>query len=170
MENRPILIIAAMEDAELGIIKERFDNSKRIENNICTFIEGEMYGCKVVLCASDIGTINAAASLTLAIEKYKPKVIINEGLAGGIGDSVHTGDIVIGIDVINIASYETEKRKLGEGVSEYNELVSFIIGEDNKLIPQMADKRLIEIAKEISKNYGNQTIRFGRTPANSAPR
>lgn len=162
MYKEPILIVAAMEDAELEIIKENLENKKRIEGNICTFIEGEMFENNVVLCVSDIGTINAATCLTYAIEKYKPRVIINQGLAGGIGDNVHTGDIVVGIDTINIASYESEKRKLGEGASGYNELVSFIIGEDNKLVPQKADERLIEIAKEVGKSLNNRTVHFGR--------
>ena len=162
MEDRPILVIAAMEDAELNFLKDQLLSAKRIENKICTFIEGEIFGKNVVLCASNIGTINAAASLTLAIEKYNPKAIINEGLAGGIGNKVHTGDIVVGLDVINITSYESEKRKLGEGINEYNDLVSFIIGEENHLVPQNANSKLIELAKKISLSMEEKQVHFGR--------
>lgn len=162
MKERPILIIAAMEDAELEYLKEKLNNQKKVENNVCTFIEGEMFGKNIVLCASNIGTINAAASLTLAIEKYNPKAIINEGIAGGIGNNVHTGDIVVGIDTINIASYESEKRKLGEGINGYNDLVSFIIGEENHLVPQKADSKLVELARKTEICIENKKIHYGR--------
>ena len=160
--NRPILIIAAMEDAELNILKDKLNNVERIENKVCTFIEGEMFGKQIVLCASDIGLINAAASLTLAIEKYNPIAVINEGLAGGYGENVHTGDIVVGLDAINITSYETDKKKLGEGIRQENELVNFLIDEKNHLVPQNGDKKLIALTKEVVKNMNGQIIHFGR--------
>lgn len=160
--DRPILVIAAMEETELDFLKEKLNNSKRIESKICTFIEGEMYDKSVVLCVSNIGVINAALSLTLAIEKYNPIAIINEGLAGGYGENVHTGDIVIGTEAINITSYEAEKRKIGEGIKQDNELVSFVIGEKNHLIPQNADQKLVETAREIAKSINESTVHFGR--------
>ena len=160
--DRPILIIAAMEDTEMNLLKNKLNNAKRIKNKICTFIEGEMFDNSVVLCTSNIGIINAASSLTLAIEKYNPKIIINEGLAGGYGENVHTGDIVIGTDAININSFETEKRKIGEGMTQEHELVSFLIGEKNHLIPKKADDELIEIAKKLSKKVNGRCIHFGR--------
>ena len=162
MGNRPILIIAAMEDSELEFLEEKLNNAKKIENKICTLYEGEILGNPVVLCASNIGIINAGASLTLAIEKYKPKAIINEGLAGGYGENIHTGDIVIGLDAVNITSYEAEKRRLGEGINEYKDLVNFFIGEENHLAPQKANQKLVELARETEKYLKNKRVHYGR--------
>ena len=162
MKERPVLIIAAMENAELNLIKEKLENSKRIESKICTFIEGNLYGKEVILCASNIGIINAATSLTLSIEKYNPQIIINEGLAGGYGENMHSGDVVIGIDAVNITSYETERKKLNEGIFEKHELVSFTIGEKNHLTPQKADEKLVIHAKKICENMDNSKVHFGR--------
>ena len=80
MQN-PILIIAAMEDKELNYIKTKINNIKKIEFKKFIFYEGEIFGKDIVICASDIWLINAAAATTIAIEKYKPKAIINVGLA-----------------------------------------------------------------------------------------
>lgn len=161
MNDRPILVIAAMEDVELEFLKEKLDNIKEVKNKVCTFYEGEIEKIPVVLCLSDIGVINAAASVTYGIEKYNPKVIINEGVAGGSRKDIRIGDLVVGTEVINISSYETEKRKIGEGIKQEGyELVSFIHKETNRLIPQKANSDLIKIAKEISKNI-SETVHFG---------
>lgn len=153
MNKEPILVIAAMEDRELDYLKEKLENMKIYKHKICTFYEGKMFGKEVVLCFSHVGTINAAASLTLGVEKYNPKIIINEGIAGGLGNNVKSGDIVIGSECIQINSLESKKREKGEGTKlEDYEITTFLYGEDNKLICPKADRSLLEIAKEIDEN------------------
>ena len=156
--RNPILVIAAMEDAELGYLKENLKDLRINKNNICTFYEGKISEKPVVLCSSNIGTINVAASTTLAIEKYNPIAVISEGTAGGYGESIHKGDIVIGTACINITSAKTNKRKSGEGanIEEYK-LTTFICGEDDKLILQKASDYLIEKAKQIKR----ENMHFG---------
>lgn len=156
--EKPILIIAAMEDSELEYLKQKLKNMKMKKNNICTFYEGKIFEEPVVLCCSNVGIINAAASITLGIEKYNPKVIINEGTAGGYGDDVHKGDIVVGTEIINITSLESKSKKKGEGTNlEDYELTTFIYGEKNHLITQKASEELIQKLKNIKR----KNIHFG---------
>lgn len=160
MKERPILVIAAMEDVELENLKEKLNNLKKLENEVCTFYEGEMFENPVVLLASHIGIVNSTAAITLGIEKYNPKIIINEGTAGGYGKNIHIGDIVVGKASVNITSMETAKRKQGEGsnLNSY-ELTTFLRGEENRLVYKNADKSLIEATKKVEYNEGK--VHFG---------
>lgn len=76
-----ILVIAAMEDVELDYLKTKLKNVKEVEYKSFKFFEAEIWEKKVVLCETKVGLINAAVACTLAIEKYKPSMIINEGIA-----------------------------------------------------------------------------------------
>ena len=161
MKKEPILVIASMEDVELNYLKKNLKNMKIEKNNICTFYEGTMFDKDVVLCFSNVGTINAAASITLSVKKYTPKVIINEGIAGGIGENIHVGDIAIGTEVVHINSLESSKRGIGEGTNlDDYEITTFIYGEDNRLICPKSDTKLLELAKKVA-NEVSETTYFG---------
>lgn len=161
MKKEPILVVASMEDVELDYLKEKLEDIKIEKNEICTFYEGTMFGKDVVLCFSNVGTINAAASITFGAKKYAPKVIINEGIAGGVGEKIHVGDIVIGTEVIHINSLESKKRERGEGTNlDDYEITTFIYGEDNRLICPKSDEKLLELAKNVTKEVEEKTY-FG---------
>lgn len=64
-----------------------------------TYVKGRIGNCEVVLMQSGIGKVNAASRLTFLIEREHPDCIINTGVAGGIGDGMHQGDIVVGTEV-----------------------------------------------------------------------
>lgn len=95
--ERNILIIGAMEDVELDYLKSRLNNSKKATYKGFNFYKGMMFEKNIVICSCDVGTINAATAMTIAIEKYNPRVIINNGLAGGYTDEVKKGEIVVRI-------------------------------------------------------------------------
>ncbi len=50
----------------------------------------------IVLAQSGVGKVNAALNTQYIIDTYKPNIIINTGVAGGIADGLDVGDIVIG--------------------------------------------------------------------------
>lgn len=156
--EKPILVISAMEDVELEYLKAKLKNVKIEKNKVCTFYEGEMLEKSVVLCSSEVGIINSASSITLGIEKYTPKAIINQGTAGGYGNKICRGNIVIGTECINIMSMDTKAREKGQGtnIDDY-EITTFIQGENNHLIIQKASDKLIELARKIQ----NENIHFG---------
>jgi len=161
MKKEPILVIASMEDVELDYLKKKLENIKIEKEEICTFYEGTMFGKDVVLCFSNVGTINATACITIGVKKYTPKVIINEGIAGGVGEHIHVGDIVIGTEVIHINSLESGKRGRGEGTNlDDYEITTFIYGEDNRLICPKSDEKLLELTKNVSKEV-EEKMYFG---------
>ncbi len=162
MKETKALVIAAMEDVELNYIKKQLENLKKIEDKICTFYEGIIKGENIVLCESNVGLINTAMSLTHAIEKYKPKVIINEGIAGGCEETIHKKEIIIGTQAINITSIDTTKKNKGEGIDiEGYTLATFKKNDDNnEVIEQKANEKLIELAKKIAGE--DKKIHFGK--------
>ncbi|MCL2088046.1 MAG: 5'-methylthioadenosine/adenosylhomocysteine nucleosidase [Oscillospiraceae bacterium] len=54
----------------------------------------------VVVAESGIGKINSAACTQIMILVFSPDMIINTGVAGGIGDNIKIGDIVVGESVV----------------------------------------------------------------------
>ena len=142
---KKILIISAMADVELNYLIENLQEKQTIETKLCKFYKGKIYENEIILCDSKVGLINNAAATTLAIEKFNPDYIINQGCAGAISRDIHKSDIVIGTDCINITSINTKFKEKGKG---YNlddwELINFVAGEKDRLIPQNGSKELIE--------------------------
>lgn len=93
--ERPILIVAAMEDVELEYLITKLENARKREYKSFKFFEGKINGNEVVICTSNVGLINSGIATTIGIEKYNPRIIINEGVAGGYIETIHKGDIVI---------------------------------------------------------------------------
>lgn len=149
MIKKPIVIIAAM-DVEFQILKSMLKNLKVSKINKYVFYEGTIENYPVVICNCLVMSINAAVATTIAIQKYDPLVIINEGTAGGHGLNIHKGDIVIGENCINILSTGTPVKKKGEGSNTLEwRLTNYIAGEPNRLIYQQANQKLVNLAKSI---------------------
>lgn len=53
-------------------------------------------GKKVHLIQTGIGLVNAASVLTLAVERFRPDVVLSSGSAGGLADGLYIGDVVVG--------------------------------------------------------------------------
>lgn len=94
MKKNPIVVIAAME-VECDFLIEKLNNCKKIKEGYYSFFEGEMNSYPVVVALSDVGIINSAVVTYIAINKYNPIAIINEGTAGAHDRNIHTGDIII---------------------------------------------------------------------------
>lgn len=67
--NKPILIIAAMEDVELDYIESKMEDLNKVKYKGFSFFEGKLLGEDVVLCESKIGLINSAVSVTIRDRK-----------------------------------------------------------------------------------------------------
>ena len=60
-----------------------------------TFYDGVLHNKPVTVVRSGIGKVNASIATTLLIQEFKVDAVINTGSAGGIGEGLHVGDIVI---------------------------------------------------------------------------
>ncbi|MGL4537482.1 MAG: 5'-methylthioadenosine/S-adenosylhomocysteine nucleosidase, partial [Cetobacterium sp.] len=131
-----------------------------------TFWKGNLGKHEVIVSRTEVGLVNAAAATTIGIEKYKPTIIINQGTSGGHDFSLHTGDIVLGTDIINIGAIRTERKE--ESVPEnirdgiFFDVVQRLRDSNNNLVTYKnfsSNSNLIEIAQKTS--YSNGKISLG---------
>lgn len=92
MEKKaPIGIIGAMEVEVNSIIAGLSGGETSITAGL-VFHSGELQGVPVVVAECGPGKVNAAACAQIMILKFCPRLIINTGVAGGVG--VKIGDLV----------------------------------------------------------------------------
>lgn len=59
------------------------------------FWVGHWHGCPVVAVLSRVGKVAAATTATALIEHFGVRAIVLTGVAGGVGDGVRVGDVVV---------------------------------------------------------------------------
>lgn len=59
------------------------------------YYSGKIEGVDVALVQCGIGKVQAGMNTAVLLERFKPDVVINTGSAGGIGDGLKVGDVVI---------------------------------------------------------------------------
>ncbi len=161
MSRNPILIIGAME-VEVNFLLEQIENKKEIVIANYHFYEGTINSYPVVIVKSGVGVINAAAITALAIEKYNPICIISQGTAGGIGNNIHTRDIVIGKEVFNIMSAKTPIKEINEGSDSTKwDYITFVAGGEDKKITQKASESLVSFFEKFGHNYKHGNVHIG---------
>lgn len=151
--EKPILIIGAM-DSEIDFLIEKLENKKKCKLNIYNVYEGRFEGHEVVIAQSEVGIINSSVIATLAIEKYKPSIVINEGTAGGFGRDIHKGDIVIGSECFNIMSAKTPYKEENEGSNSIEwDYITFVNGGTDEKKTIKADERLVQFVENLKSKY-----------------
>jgi adenosylhomocysteine nucleosidase len=111
---RPVIVQGAM-DVEIRAIAASLDHASEEQVQGWTFWRGTIDGYPVVVEKTMKGMSNAAAATALAVERYHPAAIVNQGTAGGHDPGLHVFDIVIGTDAVNIGSFKTGTRARGAG-------------------------------------------------------
>lgn len=92
-----IAIIVAMQ-SEFDLVSNILEHAEPREIEGAKALVGELFGKQIVLLKSGIGKVNAAMQVTSLIAEIHPDYIINSGVAGGIGEGMHQGDIVVGTE------------------------------------------------------------------------
>ena len=90
-----IAIIGAM-DCEIEDIKKEIEDIKEQNYADLKVFTGTINNKIVILAQSGVGKVNAALNTQYVIDTFKPDIIINTGVAGGIADGLDVGDVVIG--------------------------------------------------------------------------
>lgn len=88
-----IAVIAAM-SKELQLIIHLLDKPSTVSINNIVYHYGYIAGHEVVAVQSGVGKVNAAISTLTLIESFHPAIIINTGVAGGLG-CTNVLDVVI---------------------------------------------------------------------------
>ncbi|MDI5934406.1 5'-methylthioadenosine/S-adenosylhomocysteine nucleosidase [Halomonas kalidii] len=111
----------------------------------CTFHLGRLHGVEVVILQSGIGKVNAAIGTTLLLDVYRPEAIINTGSAGGFGEGLEIGDIVVSSEV------------------RHHDVDAVVFGYEHGQVPQMPaaylpDERLVRVARQCVEALGEVRV------------
>jgi adenosylhomocysteine nucleosidase len=163
---RPIVVQGAM-DVEIRSLAAALQNAAEEHVAGWTFWRGTIDGYPVVVSKTQKGMANAAAATALAVERYQPAAIINQGTAGGHTPDLHVFDIVLGTQSVNIGSFKTGSRARGRG-SDHAEWVPLDLmrsegsaGADPSARTMRrfpADEGLLAAARSVRDGYKNGRV------------
>ncbi len=89
-----LAIVSALLDEQKGLLDQLQQPTKRIRAGR-TFWCGQWAGHDVVLVLSKVGKVAAASTTATLIEAFGAERVLFTGVAGGIGDGVKVGDVVV---------------------------------------------------------------------------
>lgn len=95
-------ILAALPEEIAGLIERMAAPdgvsapAERIQWGRRDFHRGTLHGTECVVALSRIGKVAAAATVSTLIHRFDVSAIVFVGVAGGMGDQVRVGDVVIG--------------------------------------------------------------------------
>ncbi len=113
-KRRPILIEGAM-NVETEILVRALKNPVAYRELNWLFVAGTYKNYPVVIVRTEQGVANAAASTALAIKKFNPVAVINQGTAGGHDPALKIGDIVVGASTFDYTAIKTAYTPKGAG-------------------------------------------------------
>ena len=148
--SKAIGIIGAMK-VEVDGLCALLEGSKKEEYGSRTFYVGKIKGIDVVIVESGVGKVNASITTTLLCEKYDISLIINTGVAGGVGN-VKPLDLVISDKLMY---HDFDLSPIGYKKGELPSLGK--IFETDNLYRTMA----IEVAEKENINYKVGNIASG---------
>lgn len=159
--QKPILIQGPM-PIEAENFAKRLKNVKEEKSGTFVFYKGTVDNYPVIVAKTGKGMENTAAATAVAIEKYKPIAIINQGTSGGHDPNLNVFDIVLGKQVANIGSLKTTNMDENQGI-EPTKWISMDLmasegsaGEDpnaEKIRYYEGDKDLLAAANAVKDTY-----------------
>lgn len=139
------MIAVIVADEDLQVLIKSLKNKKKETEKLFSFYSGKIDNKKVVLAScGSFGKVSATMCAMLLIKKFKPSVIINSGLAGGLDKKMQLGDIFISKQIVqHDVDVTVMKYKHGE-----------IPG-----LPAVykANEKYLKIAQAISKQTGTKS-------------
>ena len=92
-------ILSALPEEQSSLVQQ-LAHPQRLMHAGRAFWRGELHDRPVVLALSGIGKVAAATTATALIEHFGVARIVFTGVAGGVGDGVHRGDVVVAQDYV----------------------------------------------------------------------
>ncbi|GAA0742712.1 5'-methylthioadenosine/S-adenosylhomocysteine nucleosidase [Clostridium oceanicum] len=154
--SKPIVIQGAM-DVETENLVKQLKNVEEIKYRGWKFWKGTIDEFPVVVSKTEIGMTNAAVSTLLAIEKFNPRAIINQGTSGGHAPDLHRYDIVIGKKSVNFGSFKSDRSEYNKGIHSEKwipmDINVNVNGEMKEVKDFKGDAKLISAAKSVANSY-----------------
>jgi len=111
------LLVQGAVDGELQPLLAALKNKKEMTIAAWTFWTGRIGAKSVVVSRTEMGPINAAAATALAIERFHPAAIVNQGTAGAHNPHLALWDIVIGEQTTDYGAFKSTHRDQGAGIN-----------------------------------------------------
>ena len=136
-------VICAMEE-EIKSLLNIIDLVKETNLNGIIFYEGQIKGTDVVLVRSGIGKVEAGITAAILVTNFTVDQLIHSGSAGGIGQGLKVGDIVLSTEV---AYHDVDATAFGY---EYGRL------PEQDVVRYVADDKLISKFEKAAE--GNEMV------------
>jgi adenosylhomocysteine nucleosidase len=91
----PLAVLSALAEEQQGLVDALVD-AQCVRYAGREFWTGHLHGVFVVLALSRIGKVAAATTTAALIERFGVRRVVFTGVAGGVGDGVAVGDVVVG--------------------------------------------------------------------------
>lgn len=164
---RPLLLEGAMGIETTTMIAALSDaTSYRLGQWDC--VAGTYEGYPVVVCRTEQGEANAAASTALAMEFFNPAAVIDQGTSGGHDPALHTYDIVLGKQTFDGSAWKSEQSAKGAGVDykaiEMQGVYAYDAakGEFTQQVDYPGDATLLAAAKAVTGTYTQGKVVEGK--------
>lgn len=92
-------ILSALAEEQQGLL-ELLQQPRKSSHAGRDFWQGRLHDQPVVLALSRIGKVAAATTSTALIERFNVGRIVFTGVAGGLGDGVQVGDVVVATEFV----------------------------------------------------------------------
>ena len=164
--QRPIVIEGAM-NTETEILIRALKKPVVYREMNYMFVAGTYKDYPVVIVRTEIGMANAAASTALAIKKFNPCAVINQGTAGGHDSALKIGDIIIGARSFDNTAYRSAYSEAGEGIdlTKQENIGTYAYDKTTKKFQAYteyrADPTLFNIAFAAANNYNGANVVSG---------
>jgi adenosylhomocysteine nucleosidase len=87
-------------EQESRLIEAYLDDPKEETSFGRRFVSGLLAGKPIVNAVSGFGKAAAATTVAAALERYAPSHVVFAGVAGGVGDAVDIGDVVVATGLV----------------------------------------------------------------------
>ena len=92
-------ILGAMQ-VEVDLLLSKLENTQKEHISGYDYFKGVLCGQNVVIAKCGVGKVNAAVCCQTMILTYKPDLVINTGVAGGLSPKLSIGDIAVAKDLV----------------------------------------------------------------------
>ena len=160
VRQRPILIQGAM-NVETEIFVRALKNPVAYRDMNYFFVAGTYKNYPVVIARTEQGMTNTAVSTTLAIKKFDPVAVINQGTAGSHVAILHVNYIVVGAKSIPVSAYKSAYSPEGAGIDFTAQEMrgTYAYDEATKTFTRhgeyFTDPKLFNIAFAVANTHGN---------------